>query len=162
MSKINDYIFVLWGEQFDEIEAATFTALLREAGLRVKVVGLSARRARGTRGLVLAPDMTLSKALPLAGQARCIIIPCAAPRFAELQNDPRLEQFFSDARVNGACFVTRRLNEAEAVEPAFFLPLETRLYPPGEGLANFARELGEELNGAGGMTTNGRKRRIPE
>ncbi len=44
MSDYQNYVFVLWGEQFDELAAVVFVTELRDIGLCVKIVGLTLRR----------------------------------------------------------------------------------------------------------------------
>ena len=69
MRKLNDYVLVLWAERFDEAAATIFVTVLREAGLRVKVVGLTPPPVSGAHGLALVPDLSLDQALPLAALA---------------------------------------------------------------------------------------------
>ena len=101
------------GENFDEQMATTFVAQFREAGLRVKIVGLRHKQTSGTYGVALVPDMTLSQALPLASQVRCVVLPCHLPYLTHLENDPRIEDFFQDAGRNDAQFVTGRVELSE-------------------------------------------------
>ncbi len=65
MPRTQDYVFVLWGDRFEEVAATIFVAELRQAGLRVKVVSLTRRRVNGGHGLALLPDLTLEEALPV-------------------------------------------------------------------------------------------------
>ncbi len=56
-------VFVLWATNFDEAAASVFVSELRDAGLRVQVVGLHGQQIAGARGLVLGADMWLDEAL---------------------------------------------------------------------------------------------------
>src|SRR4051794_590737 len=105
ISRMQQTIFVLWGNNFEEAAAAIFVSELRQAGLRVKVVGLRGPTAPGVHGLALMPDLTLGQALPLAGKASGIVLPCAAKRLSQLANDPRFIDFFQQADANHALFV---------------------------------------------------------
>ncbi|MFQ5611492.1 MAG: hypothetical protein ACE5H9_05105, partial [Anaerolineae bacterium] len=87
MSRLTDYVFVLWGEQFDETVATVFISELRRAGLRVKMVGLASGRMRGHFGLVLVPDIMLDRALSLAAKAMCVVIPDSSPGLKRLRNE---------------------------------------------------------------------------
>lgn len=96
---------VLWGAGFEETAAVIFTTALRRAGLPVKVVGLVGPQAAGIHGLALHPDMTLSEALPLAGQTKCVVIPCSPATAHQMENDPRVPLFFKEAVANKAQFI---------------------------------------------------------
>ncbi len=143
MPKTRDHVFVLWGDKFEEAAAAIFVTELREAGLRVKVVGLTARRISGAHGLALAPDLTLDQALSLAAGAICLIIPYTSRGIKRLKNDPRLRKFFSRAGSNKAKFVIGQLNGIDIAEVGLF-PTATNnllIYPDHEDLVGFARQL---------------------
>lgn len=148
MLKSKAYVFVLWSESFDEITATAFVTELREAGLLVKVVGLTPRKKiSGAHGLVLVPDLTLDQALLVAFQAVCVIIPVAPGRSKRLDYDPRLSQFFEQASSNQAQFIISRWHN---IEPAGLeLPAavggEVMIYPDSETIVKFAREIGELL-----------------
>ncbi|NJN98486.1 MAG: DJ-1/PfpI family protein [Anaerolineales bacterium] len=75
MARHRDYVFVLWADQFEEAPATIFVTELREAGLRVKVVGATPAPISGLHGLALVPDLTLDQALTLLAQVICLIIP---------------------------------------------------------------------------------------
>lgn len=147
MPKSRDYVFVLWGDQFDGVAATIFVTELRKAGLRVKIVGLASRRLSGTHGLALVPDLTLDQALPLAGRAICLIIPHTSPGLKRLQNDPRLREFLSRAQANNARFVIGQLKGAD-LAALDLLPLaadQVRVYPHSEDLVAFAQEVAASL-----------------
>jgi len=147
MPKSNDIIFVLWGDNFEEAAATIFVTELREAGLRVKVVGLTPPNIKGSRGLALVPDLTLEQALPLAGQSVCLVIPCASPGIKRLNNDPRLGQLFRLARSNKAKFVVGQLRESDITDFGLLLLYAERvfMYPDREDLVKFARKLADSL-----------------
>jgi len=152
MLKTRDYVFVLWGDGFDETVATIFVTELREAGLLVKVVGLTPRQISGARGLALVPDLTLDQALPLAAQAIGLIIPAAAGQSQWLNNDPRLGQFFEQASSNQARFVMGsrpEIGQAELELPAS-VQGKVMVYPEAEGVMKFARELAGLLLRQGG------------
>lgn len=146
ISKTNSYVFVLWGDYFEEATATIFVTELRKAGLRVKVVGLTRQRTKGAHGLALIPDLTLEQALPLATHTTCIILPCRLHLAQHLRNDPRLHDFFSLAHSNQAKVVTGQWNEIDLGERGVFLPAENVIiYPEGEDLVEFAREVASSL-----------------
>ena len=103
----SQYIFILWGDRFEEATAVTFVTELRRAGLLVKVVGLNGQSSSGRYGLVLTSDLTLSEAMALADKAICIVIPCSVATLRRVENDPRVLELFQQARNNQAHFVVR-------------------------------------------------------
>jgi len=140
-------VLVLWGDKFDEAPATIFVTALREAGLRVKVVGLTGRSITGAHGLALVPDLTLDQALALAGKAICVVIPYSSPGFKRFKNDPRILDLLHQARTNQAKFVVGSSNEVDITELGLW-PASTEqviIYPTGEELAEFAYELAGSL-----------------
>lgn len=139
-----EYIFVLWADNFEEVAATVFVSELREAGLRVKIVGLTGLRSRGAHGLVLVPDLTLDQALPLACQASCLVIPCLASNFKSLKNDPRLPKFFEQIQSVQARFVINDSFSAELFDLTFRsgpAPERLLIYPDNQEMVSFARSL---------------------
>ena len=61
MSQFGDYIFVLWGNGFDETTATIFITELRRVGLPVKLVGLSQRRSAGVMWILYWRSMPPSR-----------------------------------------------------------------------------------------------------
>jgi hypothetical protein len=148
--KAKKYLFVLWGEGFDETITTVFVTELREVGLLVKVVGLSARHTSGARGLVLVPDLTMEQALPLAGQAIAVIVPTSALQsHASLNSDPRVPLFLAEAETNRATFVLGRGSEQEpvGVELPPSVSGKVLVYPKREEIIFFARYLADLLWG---------------
>jgi hypothetical protein len=150
MPKPKDYVFVLWGNEFDEASATIFVTELRRAGLCVKVVGLTHRRANGIYGLALVPDLTLDEALPLAPYVMGAIIPCKSPRVKQLRDDPRLREFFCQAHAHKARFVIEQLDETSMADLRLFpiTPDNVIIYSDKENLVEFARELAGLLSTA--------------
>lgn len=148
MLKSKAYVFVLWSESFDEVAAAAFVTELREAGLLVKVVGLTPRqKISGAHGLALVPDLTLDQALLMASQAVCVIIPVAPGRSKRLDHDPRLNQFFEQASSNQAQFIISRWHSTElaGLELPAAAGEAVMIYPDSETIVKFARKIGELL-----------------
>jgi hypothetical protein len=147
MLKAKDYVFVLWSDGFDEMVATAFVTELREAGLLVKVVGVTLRQISGAHGLALIPDLTLDQALSLAAQATCIVIPSRIGRRKRLSDDPRLRQFFEQASSNQARFITGRWYKTglAGLELPASVEGTVNIYPEMEDIVKFAREIAEQL-----------------
>jgi len=147
MSKYRPYVFVLWGDRFREAEAAIFVTRLREAGLRVKVVGVTPYQLDGAHGLALVPDLSLDQALPLATQALGVIIPATLAGLKRLQHDPRIREFFQQADHHRAQFVLGAVSQAEIIALGWLPYSDDRiiLYPSCEDLMIFAQELAGRL-----------------
>lgn len=105
MSRMHPHVFVLWGQGFEEMPATFFITRLREAGLEVKVVGVSGRYGRGRHGLTLMSDCTVDQALRSVSGAGCVIIPCDGPGIRRMENDPRVSELLAGAKANDALFV---------------------------------------------------------
>lgn len=140
------YVFVLWGESFDEAAAALFVTEMRKAGLRVKMLCLDGVQAAGMYGLQIGSDLGLTQALPLAPEALCVILPCGPGSLRRVSNDPRLADFFRRVRATDAPFVTRE----ECSEPFHALLQEPtsaalEIYPATEKLVEYARQLAQRL-----------------
>lgn len=146
MSKGGRYIFVLWGDYFDEMAAVTFVSELRQAGLRVKVVGLTQRPISGANGLVLTPDLGLAQALPLAKQALGLIMPCPLNVVQQLWHDPRLADFIAQIRAEGGRLISGP-GEGAAEEVAEAVGEAVLIYPEHEELVRFVRSwVGEGVD----------------
>ena len=139
------YTFVLWGKRFDEAVAALFVTELRDAGLRVKVVGLDGGKPVGLHGLALVPDLTLTQAQGLSQQIICIILPCSPTEWHRVSGDPRVGDLFQEAQFNGAQLVSRQndgLTGEVGNSLGYALPLENAInYPEDEALLPFIRGL---------------------
>ncbi len=151
MRNFREYVFVLWGDRFEELPATAFVTELRKVGLRVKVVGLTPQRINGAHGLALVPDLTLDQALPLAVNAACLIIPYASQGFNRLKSDPRVRKFFDQAYTNQATFVIGQLNGGNIASLELFPTSaidNVTVYTDGENMVEFARELAGSLSNA--------------
>jgi hypothetical protein len=148
MPKSRDYVFVLWGDRFDEAAATIFVTELREAGLRVKVVGLTPRQIGGAHGLALVPDLTLDQALSLASQAICVVIPATVQWRERFNNDPRISKFIAHVSSDQTKFVVGMGDET--MKTGLKLPAlveeNVMIYPETEDLVKFARELAKLLS----------------
>jgi hypothetical protein len=115
-----DHVFILWGDRFEELDAAAFLTQLRQAGVRTKLVGLSQQRISGAHGLLLVSDITLEQALTLAHRALAVIIPCGQVGLPRLENDPRIATFLQRAQACGALFMVGPASELEVTRLALF------------------------------------------
>jgi hypothetical protein len=70
---------------------------LRDAGLAVRVVGLSGWQAIGQQGLLLGSDWTLERALSLATPVSGVILPCTPATVRRIDKDPRVYQLLAQA-----------------------------------------------------------------
>lgn len=149
--RFKDYVFVLWGDKFEELAATVFVTELREVGLRVKLVSFDRRRISGTYGLSLLPDFTLDQVLPLASKAIGVIIPCGSLGAKQLEEEPHLVDFFRQAHANNAQFVMGNFNRSKLAEMKLFptaVSNHISIYPENEDLVKFARQLAVSLSQA--------------
>jgi putative intracellular protease/amidase len=150
MPKAYDTVFVLWGERFEETTAVIFVTELRNAGIRVKVVGLTAQRISGTHGIALVPDISLEEAVAAAAQASAVILPGTVRSLKRLRDDPRLGILFRQAQANGAVMVVSAFDEQDlpALAPFVWERNQIMIYPASEDLAGFVRDLTNFLSTA--------------
>lgn len=145
--KTQEYIFILWGDYFEEKAVAVFVTELRNIGLCVKVVGLAGQRSTGKYGLTLYADLTLGDALPLAHQAICVIAPCSLASMKRFENDPRIRELFQQANNHHAQFI---ISEIDVVEKSSLqqlaIPMDViTLYADQADLTLFARNTATAL-----------------
>ncbi|MCB0213075.1 MAG: hypothetical protein KDJ52_27275 [Anaerolineae bacterium] len=142
------YVFVLWSEGFDEKIASIFVTILRDAGLLVKVVGLTMHNTGGAHGLVLVPDLTLDQALPLAPSTLCMIIPSLSRWSNRLNNDPRVQKFIEQAHFNQAIFVVGQQAAISSMklQQSSLHKENIIVFPEDEYIITFARKLARLLS----------------
>jgi DNA-binding SARP family transcriptional activator len=143
MSRTQPMTFLLWDGNFDEIAAAIFVGVLRQAGVCVKVVGLQGERSAGACGLVLVPDYTLSQASTQRGPVRCVILPLSGPLSPHLQADGRLRDFCHRAAAAGARFVSGAHAPLQML--GIGMSEQCVLYPAHDELVRFAQSVAVRL-----------------
>ena len=133
------YVFVLWSDGFDEKVASIFVTELRDAGLLVKMVGLTTQHTSGFHGLVLVPDLTLDQALPLAPSTLCLIIPSISRWSNRLNNDPRVFRSIEQVGQQDA------MSQVDLKWP-MLIGENIVVYPDDEYIITFARRLARRLS----------------
>ncbi len=83
-------VLVPLAEGFEELEAITIIDLLRRAGIKVVVAGLTDGPVRASRDTVHIADMTLDEALQQEYQM--VVLPGGLPGADNLNADPRIHQ----------------------------------------------------------------------
>jgi hypothetical protein len=154
MVKSQEYILVLLSEHYEELVATILTTILREAGLRVKVVGITAKKIRGRHGMVIVPDLTLDQAVRLAPRVQGIVMPCDVDGLRLVRNDPRLSSLFLSATGNHALFILGEHN-LEALHTLNLFPASATFapYPEQEDLLNFAHDIADRMDKPRGSKT---------
>ncbi len=74
---------------FEDLEAVTFSDLLRRAGIEVVIAGLHGGLIQGARGLRVQPDATLDEVL--GREFDMIALPGGMPGAEHLKNDVRVQ-----------------------------------------------------------------------
>lgn len=141
MTKTKDHCFVLWADRFDEVAATVFVAELRQAGLRVKLVGLPGPSFVGVHGLALTPDLTLDEALALAERAACIVLPCDSPAGGRIVHDPRLWELLDLASAQQAPIIAGPALAEILETPGNGAPRGIAAYRRGQNIYRQARRL---------------------
>ncbi|MBX3012177.1 MAG: hypothetical protein KF832_11755 [Caldilineaceae bacterium] len=109
-------VFVLWGTHFDEIFTVLLVTHLRQAGIRVKLIGVHGPWAKGEHGLGLHTDLTLDEALAAVEEAIGVVIPCTTPMFQGLGTDPRIQSFLDRLQEKRAFVVVGKLPKDREAE----------------------------------------------
>ncbi|MEA3338007.1 MAG: DJ-1/PfpI family protein [Chloroflexota bacterium] len=138
-------IFVLWGTQFDEVPVTVFVSVLREAGLKVKIVGLHGQHITGTHGLAIEPDMRLGEALAAAPETECLVIPAGLRMLNQFRHDPRLAQLLKQVCTSDAKIVAGPGGDSGARDRRMLQAGDVEFFPPEEGIFEFARHLASTL-----------------
>ena len=74
----------------EELEAVTIIDLLRRANIEVVSAGLDSQPVKGSRGVVLVPDMSLDEALQ--HDYDMVVLPGGLPGADNLNSDPRVAE----------------------------------------------------------------------
>lgn len=106
MAQSKPTVLVLWGNYFDEYATVTFVCELRSAGLRVRVVGIDGRLARGRYGMRLGAEWTIDRALQQHLANTHLVVPCQFEHWLQLQHNPLTQRLLQQAREEGALIVT--------------------------------------------------------
>ena len=98
----------------EELEAVTIIDLLRRANIEVVSAGLDSQPVKGSRGVVLLPDMNLDEALQ--EDYDMVVLPGGLPGADNLNGDPRLAELLkkmadSGRYVGAICAAPRVLAE---------------------------------------------------
>lgn len=148
MGQTRPTVLVLWGKQFDEAVAAIFVTQLRQAGIRVKIVGLHGPQTRGANGLELSSDITLGDAMKLVPDVTYIVIPAAESAFLQMLQDPRVEDLLGNSieyqvQAIASKLVAKKLKYEEY--PQGIQASNLLHYPDKHSLVKFVQELIDRL-----------------
>jgi hypothetical protein len=146
-------VLVLWGNYFDECAATTIICALRDEGVRVRLVGMDGRMARGRHGLVLATDVSLERALADKQPITHVIVPCSELQWQAMQGNTHAATLVQQLAKGGAILivpsaadstVTAHTGSLPGASPTLPLPA-LRTWPPGVEAAEIAHSLIREI-----------------
>ena len=103
-------IFILIATGFEEETAVSCMTQLRNAGLPVSMVALSAGPVRGMHGLTISPDKTFAD-LSKETRARMVIVPGNGQSTNALIMSPRFHHLIHNTLANDGYIVTVRSAE---------------------------------------------------
>ncbi|MCB0211600.1 MAG: DJ-1/PfpI family protein [Anaerolineae bacterium] len=83
------HTILLLADGFEE-EAILVATLLREAGLRVTIVGLRSSQVTGLHGIIIKPDISLDRLLEMTMPISALIVPEGGGHIERLRSDPRV------------------------------------------------------------------------
>ncbi len=132
-------VFVMWHRGMEEDTASIFLAALRDAGLRVKIVGDTPTEPVDD----LCGDITLEEGVALANGISCLIVPGSLSTVQQFATDPHWEQLITKLHTGRAWVVIEQSPNSIDIPAAF--PGRLLTYPPGEELPTFATALATAL-----------------
>jgi putative intracellular protease/amidase len=117
-------VLVLLAPGFDEADAVITIHTLRQAGLPVSAVGLSASPVRGEFGMALSPDLPLSQLSSRPVQAA--VLPGGAQGVRALRAEPRVAELLGEiielggyvVALGAACALVSQLGGSQEVDPS--------------------------------------------
>lgn len=90
---VNQMVVILLAPGFEEGPTIFCADRMREAGIRVSLVGLAAGAIPGIHGIVVFPDYSLEQ-LPDRQSIHLLVIPGGGPCVSSLLMDPRVHHLF--------------------------------------------------------------------
>ena len=84
------HIVLLLADGFEEAFIMIILTTLRDAGLRVTIVGLRSRQIIGAHGVVIKPDLSLDRVLEVNLSIMSLILPDGGGHIERLRSDPRV------------------------------------------------------------------------
>lgn len=92
-------VYVFLAKGFEELEALAPVDVLRRAGVAVKIVGVTGKQVRGSHGISVTCDMTVSEAV--FDELEGIILPGGMPGTTNLEANETVQRFIDYAAQNG-------------------------------------------------------------
>ena len=97
------YVFLADG--YEEIEALTPVDMLRRAGVKVTLVGVTGKIVTGSHGISVVTDVTIEEARAQSEHIDMIVLPGGLPGADNLRKSAIVSEFISRAHQSGA-FIT--------------------------------------------------------
>lgn len=127
---------IMIAKGFDEEPTITCLNRLREAGLKVLLVGLTTHSVVGAHGVTIHPDYSLEE-LPIGREPRLMVIPGSNETAARLVTDPRVHRMIeATVRAGGLVAIFRRAESALA--QAGLLEMLSKPYCLRQGSLDYA------------------------
>ncbi|MCB9137795.1 MAG: hypothetical protein H6642_05550 [Caldilineaceae bacterium] len=142
------YVLIIWGKGFDEVDAITFASAMRQSGMRTKIVGIDGANRTGNLGIALMPDMTLEQGIELLSLTVCIILPCHSRQWHRLTQDPRYRMLMQTAAERNIYMVFREDGRTTACCDEIMRPNPSIVLSYHSDYVNeFAFDLADKLAG---------------
>ncbi|MEZ4614681.1 MAG: hypothetical protein R2867_04085 [Caldilineaceae bacterium] len=144
----NSCTLIFWGNRFDESAAVILATTLRDAGLRVKIVGVGGPCATGQNGITLQADILISDVPKFLAETRCIVMPCYSCGYKQLENDPRIYELF--VKISSKDVILVIPEELTTLRSWSRMPIcskSVETYSSSSSLLAFALKIAEKLSG---------------
>lgn len=94
-------VAVLLAAGFEEADALICVQRLRESGIPVSLIGMTAGLVNSRYGIAIKPDISLTQALAVNQTFRIVLIPGGEQSTLRLLTDPRVHRVISQAATSG-------------------------------------------------------------
>lgn len=136
---------ILLAREFAESSTVTCLERLREAGIPVSLVGLSAGLITGSHGLAIRPDLTLDQVLP-AARHDLVMLPRGMAAVSALFADPRVHRLIVGTLDNHGLVAAAPEAQLLFEQAGLITPGATASFLwQGEDLEQFVSQLIERL-----------------
>lgn len=104
-ARVKNMVLLFLADGFEEIEALTPVDVLRRAGVELKTVAVGKGKEKtviGSHKIPVTADLTMSEAIKLCREPETVILPGGMPGSKNLDADPDVDSYLSDAFRRGA------------------------------------------------------------
>ncbi len=99
MKGLNDMVYIILADGFEEVEAIEPLDIMRRCGIDAVTVSLGADIVTGAHGVAVRPDITIDKVDP--DKMEALVLPGGAPGYQNLDASPSVHALINHALTGG-------------------------------------------------------------